>query len=217
MTQALDELLDQLPAVAGPRQVEELSGGLTNLNIKVVTPTGAYVVRWFRSDASLLGIDRDAEHANTRAAAQAGVGARVVDYRPDLKVLVIGYIDGVTLTNASFGETGVIERAAAACRLLHRGPRFVNEFDMFARQGGYRRIVREHGFPLFPAYDEYAERFDRVQRALSVGGDPTVPCNNDLLAGNFIDDGAKIWLIDYEYSGNNDPCFELGNIGTECD
>jgi thiamine kinase-like enzyme len=43
-----------------------------------------------------------------------------------------------------------------------------------------------------------------------------VPCNNDLLAGNFIDDGERIWLIDYEYSGNNDPCFELGNIAAEC-
>ena len=43
-----------------------------------------------------------------------------------------------------------------------------------------------------------------------------MPCNNDLLAGNFIDDGAQLWLIDYEYSGNNDPCFELGNIGSEC-
>ena len=46
--------------------------------------------------------------------------------------------------------------------------------------------------------------------------DGTVPCNNDLLAANFIDDGERIWLIDYEYSGNNDACFELGNIAGEC-
>ena len=44
-----------------------------------------------------------------------------------------------------------------------------------------------------------------------------MPCNNDLLAGNFIDDGEHLWLIDYEYSGNNDACFELGNTSTECD
>jgi thiamine kinase-like enzyme len=55
-----------------------------------------------------------------------------------------------------------------------------------------------------------------ARRALAVREPGTVPCNNDLLAANFIDDGEKIWLIDYEYSGNNDPCFELGNIAAEC-
>jgi thiamine kinase-like enzyme len=43
-----------------------------------------------------------------------------------------------------------------------------------------------------------------------------VPCNNDLLAANFVDDGEKLWLIDYEYAGNNDACFELGNTAQEC-
>ncbi len=56
----------------------------------------------------------------------------------------------------------------------------------------------------------------RIRGALAVRDEPTVACNNDLLAGNFIDDGDHIWLIDYEYSGNNDACFELGNIGSEC-
>ena len=46
---------------------------------------------------------------------------------------------------------------------------------------------------------------------------PTVPCHNELLAGNFIDDDERVWLIDYDYSGNNDPCFELGNTSTECE
>ncbi len=59
-------------------------------------------------------------------------------------------------------------------------------------------------------------QFQAIQRALAVRDAGTVPCNNDLLAGNFIDDGMRIWLIDYEYSGNNDPCFELGNIASEC-
>ncbi len=56
-----------------------------------------------------------------------------------------------------------------------------------------------------------------VLRAGHVGrAEPTVPCNNDLLAANFIDAGSRIWLIDYEYAGNNDACFELGNIWGEC-
>jgi thiamine kinase-like enzyme len=65
-------------------------------------------------------------------------------------------------------------------------------------------------------YDDLMPAFAAARGALAVRAEGTVPCNNDLLAANFIDDGDRIWLIDYEYSGNNDPCFELGNIAGEC-
>ena len=75
--QSLDELFDQIPSLADqPRTIEELPGGLTNLNLKVTTPRGVFVARCSRSDTSLLGIDRDAEHANTRSAELAGVLGR---------------------------------------------------------------------------------------------------------------------------------------------
>ena len=176
-------------------------------------------MRRFRGDAELLGIDRDAEHHDTLAAAEAGVGAPVVDYRPDLGVLVIGYLDGTTYDNASFAEPGVARagrgRAAAGCT---HGPRFAGDFDMFARQAALpahgarpglsaRRRVRRARRAVPPA----------SSGALAVRATRTVPCNNDLLAGNFVDDGDRLWLIDYEYAGNNDACFELGNTSTECD
>jgi thiamine kinase-like enzyme len=219
----LTALLDRIPVLHGvPRSVTELPGGLTNQNLRVTTtgPTGAvagdYVVRRFRGDPDLLGIDRGAEHANTVAAAQAGVGPPVVDYLPDLGVLVIGYVDGVTYDNGSFAEPGVLTRVAEACRRLHDGPRFTGDFDMFRRQARYLRTVRENGYPLVEGYAALDEQFRRTRAALAVHPTPTVPCNNDLLAGNFIDDGDRLWLIDFEYSGNNDACFELGNTSTEC-
>jgi thiamine kinase-like enzyme len=215
---SLERRFDDVPALAGsPRTVQPLSGGLTNVNLKVTVPDGVFVARCFRGDAELLAIDRHAEHLNTRAAATAGVAAPVVDFRPDLGILVIRYVDGVTYDNASFNGDGVIGRVADACRKLHAGPRFVNDFDMFARQRGYLDVIAENGFSLPRGYERYDEQFQRVRRALSVRADATVPCNNDLLAGNFVDDGSKLWLIDYEYSGNNDACFELGNISTECE
>ncbi len=213
-----EALLDRIPVLLGlPRTVRELPGGLTNLNLHVGTRGHDYVVRVFRGDADLLGIDRDAEHDNTRAAAEAGVGAPVVDYLPELGVLVIGYLTGTTLDNASFRDPDVLRRAARACRQLHEGPRFTGDFDMFRRQAAYLGTVRERGYRLFPGYADFADDFERVRRALSVRARPTVPCNNDLLAGNFVDAGDRMWLIDYEYSGNNDACFELGNTATECD
>jgi len=86
----------------------------------------------------------------------------------------------------------------------------------FEIQSGYLRIVREHGYRLPDDYLEYGPAVERIRGALAVRAEPTVACNNDLLAGNFIDDGDAVRLIDYEYSGNNDPCFELGNIWSEC-
>ncbi len=215
--EGLDELLDQVPCLAGRVRVEELSGGLTNRNYRVVTGDGDYVVRCSGSDAALLGIDRDAEHVNTRAAHEAGVGAPVYDYRPDLGVLVIGYLPGSSLESDSFADPGVLGRAADACRRLHAGPRFTGEFDMFARQASYLQSAREQGFPIPPGYDDHADAWAQVRRVVESRAPAKVPCNNDLLAGNFIDDGEWVWLIDYEYSGNNDVAFELGNTCTECD
>lgn len=210
-------LFDQVPVLAGkPRAIEELSGGLTNLNLKVTTPDGVYVARSNRRDPALLGIDRAEESFNTRAAELAGVGAPYVDFRPDLGLLVIGFIDGRTFTDADLRVPGALGRVAEACRQLHAGPRFTNDFDMFTRQPFYVRTCRERGFPIPDDYEAYETDFRRIRAALAVNPVPTVPCNNDLLAGNIVDDGDKLWLIDYEYSGNNDPFFELGNSWTEC-
>jgi thiamine kinase-like enzyme len=213
-----EHALDRLACLAGRSwHAEELPGGLTNLNLRVSLDDRDVVVRQVRSDAGLLAIDREAEHANTLAAAAAGVGAQVLEHRPELGTTVLEFLAGRTLTEGDFLDPAVLARAADAVRRLHAGPRFVNEFDMFARQRWYREVVGTHGFPLPPSYDDHAGAWDDVRRALTATAGPTVPCNNDLLAGNFIDDGGRVWLIDYDYSGNNDPCFELGNTSTECE
>ncbi len=215
----VEDICDQIDALCErPRAIEALPGGLTNHNVKVTTPNGVYVARMNQSDASLLGIDRDQEAANTRAAERSGVGPPVIDYRPDLGVLVVGFIEAATLSNDSFREDdALVARVANACRQLHSGPRFEGDFDMFARQRGYLERVHEQGFAHPEAYEQHLDDFERVRRALGESREPTLPCNNDSLAENFLDDGEKIWVIDFEYSGNNEPSFELGNVATECD
>src|SRR5262245_29852239 len=121
----LDDLFEEFPVLAGqPRQLEELSGGLTNRNVKVTTPGGAYVARCTDTTTNMLGIDRDREHYNTKAAEQAGVGAKVVDHRPDLGVTLLSYLNGRTLCNDDFQRPEILVKAAAAIRCLHSGPRF---------------------------------------------------------------------------------------------
>ena len=214
--------LDRLACLAGRSwRAEDLPGGLTNRNIRVTStddgPPLDVVVRCTQSDAELLGIDRDAEHVNTLAAAEAGVGAPVHEYRPELGMLVVGFLPARTLEDADFADPAVLRRAADACRRLHAGPVFTGVFDMPARQAAYRRTVRDRGFALPPTYDDHADAWSEVVEALAVDAPAPVPCNNDLLAANFLDDGERVWLIDYEYSGMGDAAFELGNTVTECE
>jgi thiamine kinase-like enzyme len=213
----LDALFDRTASLAAkPRVVEELPGGLTNRNYKVTTPDGAFVARISVAGTDLLAIDRDSEYRNSVAAAAAGAGAPVIEYRPQDSLLVIGYIEGRTLGNADVATPGNIARIAQACQRLHSGERFSNDFDMFDIQPRYLSVTRSRGFKIPAGYDGLAPQFEAARAALAVRAAGPVPCNNDLLAANFIDDGDRIWLIDYEYSGNNDPCFELGNIAGEC-
>ena len=216
LTEDLAARLDRVPGLAGvPRTISELPGGLTNRNYKVTTPDGVYVARLWSGGGDFLAINRDYEHHNSVAAAQAGVGARVVAYRPEDNLLVLEFIEGRTFSDADVQNPANIPRIAQACRRLHSGPRFLGDFDMFVIQGRYAAVTAELGFRVPAGYDALMPQVESARRALGVRAGPTVPCNNDLLAANFIDDGVRLWLIDYEYSGNNDPCFELGNIWGE--
>jgi thiamine kinase-like enzyme len=86
---------------------------------------------------------------------------------------------------------------------------------MFNTQSNYFKIVKEQGFRVPDGYVDFEPMVAQIKKAFEVLFEGLVPCNNDLLPGNFIDDGKKIWLIDYEYSGNNDACFEIGNVWAE--
>ncbi len=195
--------------------VSGLPGGLTNQNFKVVTGSGCYVARIWSDYGALLGIDREREYRNSVLAAQAGVGAPVVEFRPEDRVMVLGFVEGRTLSSADVADAAMIPRIAAACRTLHAAGRFVGDFDMFEIQPRYYATATAAGMRIPAGYADLLPAFEAARGALAVRDEGTVPCNNDLLAANFIDDGARLWLIDYEYSGNNDPCFELGNVAAE--
>jgi len=213
----LQGIFDRVPSIASrPRTVTELPGGLTNRNFKISTLNGTFVARVASGGSELLAIDRDHEYRNSVRAAAVGVGAPVIEYQPAAGVLVLGFLEGRTLTNADVADQGRLVRIARACRQLHGAERFDGDFDMFEIQRRYRAVAAERGITIPAGYDDLTGKLDAAARALAVRDEGTVPCNNDLLAANFIEDGEKIWLIDYEYSGNNDACFELGNIWGEC-
>lgn len=205
--------LAQLPIVGRASAVLPLDGGITNRNYRVRTPDGDQVVRLSDPESSLLAIDRENEHRNSVAAAASGAAPDVTAYLPGEGVLVVAWVEGRTFTEDDVAAN--LPRIADACRMLHGGPAFVNGFDMFDIQERYLAIVRERGFRLPPRYEQFEEHVGRMRTAMALRSEPRVPCNNDLLAANIIDDGTRLWLIDYEYSGMNEASFELGNIWSE--
>ena len=214
----VDGILRRLDCLQGKDwSATTLSGGLTNRNVKIACGDAVMVVRISHPDSGLLAIDRPAEHFNSVAAAECGVGAPVIEYRPDLNAMVVGFIDARTCSRADLDDAERLTRVVTACRSLHSGRRFANDFDMFRLQPYYLQVVRDRGFRLPGGYRDFMPHLERVQAALGATDEGTVPCHNDLLAENCLDDGTKVWLIDYEYAGNNDPCFELGNLWSESD
>jgi thiamine kinase-like enzyme len=212
---ALQHVLDTVPELRDPLSVAPLEGGLTNTNYKVVTAGGAYVVRIFNKDSSLLAIDRENELHNTIAAADAGVGAPVVAALPEHDALVLEFLEGRSLTATDLRQGDRLGLVADACRRLHAARPFLHDFDMFEIQRRYLGVVQERGFRLPDRYLEFEPQLLAIEDAMRLRAEPPVPCNNDLLAENFIDIGGDLKLIDYEYSGNNDACFELGNVWSE--
>ena len=213
LEQNYGDLLDQVPILRNRPSIIELSGGLTNRNLLIENSFGKSVARISSNSSSLLSIDRESEYQNSKLAAAAGIAPEVLDYLPGRGVLVIKYIDGETCSATDVESN--LSRIAQSCRKLHGAEPFSRDFNMFDIQNNYLKIVKERGFRLPHNYLDYAGKMTQIFNALKVLSEDTVPCNNDLLPGNFIDDGEKIWIIDYEYSGNNDPCFELGNIWAE--
>ena len=210
-----DALLDEIPCLAGQdRVVTVLPGGLTNRNYRVTTASDDVVVRVSPASTGMLAVDRDAEFRNSRSAADAGVGAPVVDYLPGRGVLVVRFIPSAT----TYDEAAVashLDRVAEAVRRLHGAAPFANRFSMFDIQQRYLQIMWDNDFRMPSGYLDLVPQVERVRAALEAHPEPLVPCHNDLLAANLLDDGDQVWIIDYEYSGANEASFELGNIAQE--
>jgi thiamine kinase-like enzyme len=196
--------------------VSELSGGLTNTNHLVEAGADRYVVRIPGASTELLAVDRTNERHNAAAAATTGVSPRILEVLEDLDVMVIEYIEGTTMSAERLRNREMAPRIASSLRRLHAGPPFLKDFDMFHLTEFYLDVCGKHDVRIPEGFENHRADVAKIERALSQRRLPTVPCHNDLLAENYIDDGAQLWIVDFEYSGNNDPTFELGDTAQEC-
>jgi thiamine kinase-like enzyme len=198
-----------------PVTISSLSGGLTNENYLIEADGCTYVLRVPGRSTELLAIDRANELYNTRAAATTGIGPRVLEHVAALDAMVLEFIPGPTMSAPALQTTSMAQRMAESFKRLHSAPRFLRDFDMFRLIEQYLRIVDTHRVTIPNDYRERLPLLAEIERAVSAGALPRVACHNDLLCENFIDDGRWLRIVDFELSGNNDPCFDLGNTAQE--
>jgi thiamine kinase-like enzyme len=203
-----------LPIWSEPVEPRELKGGITNLNFLVEDSAKKFVVR-IGGDIEAHGIVRKNELAASRAAAAAGVAPQVVHAEPG--VLVLEYIEGRTLTPQDVRNPHNLHRLVALVRRAHREiPRYLRGpgvlFWVFHVIRDYEHTLLEGRNPDRALLTHLAERSEELEKA--VGPIELVFGHNDLLAPNIIDDGRRLWLVDWEYAGFNSPLFDLGGVSS---
>jgi thiamine kinase-like enzyme len=190
-------------------QVSELGGGITNRNYKVEVGGEVFVLRMGGAKTGLLGIDRSVEYAAGRRAHEVGVGPEVVAFEPAEGWLVARFIEGTPISLEDMRRSDVQQRVAGALRAFHSAAPVPGRFDAWAVVQDYRAKARDHGVAIPPAF---AAAWDVAERIRAVRGDrDLVPCHNDLLNANFLDDGS-VRIVDWEYAGMGDRFFDLANF-----
>jgi thiamine kinase-like enzyme len=194
----------------GDSSWEVLGGGITNHNVKVARPDGVFVLRVAGRETDVLGIDRSVEHAATRAAAEVGVGPRVVRFVEPEGWLVTEFVEGAIPPPERLRETEQLVRVAAAIRAFHDGPAIPGRFEALEVVESYRDTALERGATLPDAFADAHELAVRIAHRRAAA--ERRPCHNDLLNANFIDDGELLTIVDWEYAGMGDPFFDLANF-----
>jgi thiamine kinase-like enzyme len=207
--------MQRVPELAGrDLTLTALSGGITNRNY-LVTVGGSrdrFVIRLAGNDTHLLGISREVELAATTAAAGVGVGPEVVAFIRPEGYLVTRFIDGSPLPEADARKPENLARVADALRRFHDGPAIPGLFIPLRIVEVYRALAVERGVQMPPEYELAHAIGRRIELALLPAPIELRPCHNDLLNANFIDDGQRLRIVDWEYAGMGDPLFDLANF-----
>jgi thiamine kinase-like enzyme len=205
--------LELIPSLAGYTGPVERLGGLTNLVFRV----GDACVRLPGAGTEEY-INRAHEAVAARAAADAGVSPEVIHADPETGIMATRFVDGAaTMTPQAFrNDIGAVRRAGEAFRRLHRsGAQFPFTFELFAMIDEYLAILSTKDVALPVGYHDVVREAESVRTALAKNPAQLVACHCDPLCENFLDTGDRVFIVDWEYSGMNDPMWDLGDLSVE--
>jgi thiamine kinase-like enzyme len=215
----VQQYIDRIPELKDlpKKQVSvERLGGLTNLVYRITTADKDYVLR-IAGPGTEEFIDRRVEEHNSRSAAAAGVAPEVIFFDASDGLMLMPHINGETMSPEGFRSTpGAPTRAARAFRELHRsGQTFDFRFELFSMIDDYLAILDRLGATLPDGYHDVVREAESVREVLDAKPAELAPCHCDPLCENFLDTGEAMWIVDWEYSGMNDPLWDLGDLSVE--
>jgi len=190
-------------------RITALSGGITNHNFRVDVEGDSFVLRMGGAETELLGIDRRTEREANHRAYEVGIAPHVVGFAEPEGWLVTQFIHGRPISLDDMHKPRTILRIATALRRFHGAAPIPGAFDSHAVVVQYGREAEAHGVKIPDAYARALEMSEGIRAAR--GPQPSVPCHNDLLNANFLDDGT-IKIVDWEYAGMGDRFFDLANL-----
>jgi len=192
-------------------KVNPIDSGITNINFEVIVDEKSFFLSMPSSNSELLDIDYKNKYYNNKICGEINISPRVIHFIESENLLVTEFIK--SKVSSMFQSSKEIEQLVKNIKLLHNANPFLRKFDMFNQISYYQSILKKDALPkkLF----KYVNIINTLKQKLYLSNDKLVPCHNDLLAANIINKGNQIFIVDFDYSGNNDPCFELGNLSVE--
>lgn len=188
-------------------------GGMTNTNFYVRTETDAYILRIPGAGTSVM-IDRNNEARNTVLSQELGVNVPTLYFSPETGIKVTAFIPQAETLNGKTAQwEGNIRKTTEILRRLHTSAiPMENEFSVEREYRRYKEQVDAMGGKHYPGFEEMDRFFSHLQDRLKLLGVKSCPCHNDLVPENLIKDGkGTMYLIDWEYSGRNDPMWDLAS------
>ena len=195
--------------------IEELKGGLTNINYRVQVGEQQVFVSLPGAQARLLGVDIENKVYNHQVCATLGIAPKLIHFDRDHGLIVTQFIPFKPAPRELFHNPTKQQQTLHSLKTLHNGPRFQLDFDMGDLIKHYLSVIEDKKYALPSLYTQYAQMIKSIAQALVLPPEERLPCHNDLVFLNVLPAQDKIYFVDYDYSGNNDPCFDLGMVCEE--
>ena len=214
MKSSIDRLINLIPEWNGKSiKINPINNGITNINYEVIVGGKSFFLSVPSPNLDLLSIDYNNKYYNNRICGNINISPKVTHFIKSENLLVTEFIKSKHSTLEMFQSTSAIKKLVKKIKFLHNVRPFLKNFNMFNRINFYQKILKKYYFP--KGLSKYVNNIKTLKDKLYISEHNLVPCHNDLLSENILTKDNKIFLIDFDYSGNNDPCFELGNLSVE--
>ena len=210
----IESIINSVPEWIGKSYtIKSMNHGMTNRNYKVIVDNDSFFLSIPSPDSNLLKIDYTNKYYNNNICGAIGISPKVVCYIKSERILVTKFIKNTSSLIRPFQDSDRLSELVKMIKLLHDANPFFRDFNMFSYINHFMRTLKNSDIskllsPIGNNIKILGQKLDLYRKHL-------VPCHNDIIAENIIDNGKQLFLIDFDYSGNNDPCFELGNLSVE--